>query len=742
MDTVPRPRFFEGQYIGADDLEAIVAYNRTRLTEHLLGGHVWGIVAGLDLVERDAPGGGTEIWLQPGYAWDGYGRAIVVTTAQPLSLDQLSGKPTGAWFVWLSFRETEQDAARPSYGVCEGEGAFRRVAEGFEIVISGQLRLDEQRSGVLAGGLVHTDARLMRRLFDPNGPFLCDASIPEQGDPPLAGRSRWLVPVGLVGWDNPKQQIVALSPPERRGARLFRRHAGIVAEELLAPGGLIRLRNRLTWATAATPDVDKACASLSPLDSDLHEVDGRVAFQDLVWVEGAMRVLGHTRLFGGKLELRDAVGAEPQGPFFLRRKPAQPGDPQDLELAIGGPPGAIAPNRLVVGPARAPTADPLALEPVLTVRADGTASVGTGAATGLALEIKGDFGRDDGPATIHLKNSRVGDAGDDVLSLTSGGSVINLGGDGSSNDRVGIRTKTPAADLVLEVNGPVGITSGPAVLRLLGSELRDQVDGILRIRSGGGTVTFDGNDQVGIGTANPRRPLHVEPSEIHSGGGGGGFSFADRFATGFVEGPSNGERWVWYAEDKRARLWSGGDKLTVTHTGNLGIGTGSPAAALHVAGAARVDGAASVGGAMSVGGDVHIGGDLDVDGTFPFSDVRLKRNIEPIEGALGRLLELRGVSFEWASPDRAEKRPGRQIGLVADEVERHFPQWVKIGEDGYKRLGTIGLEALLIEAIRELSQKLEALEAENRQLRKRLSASAPAPDDGPQRSAAKKAPRG
>src|SRR3954470_8867797 len=212
MNTAARPRFFEGQYIGADDLEAIVAYNRTRLAEHLLGGHVWGIAAGLELVEREAPGGGTEVWLQPGYAWDGYSRAIVVTTAQPLSLDQLRGKPTGAWFVWLSFRETEKDATRPSYGVCEGEDAFRRVAEGFEIVISGQLRLDEQQSGVLAAGSVQVDARLVRRLFDPNGPFLCDASIPEQGESPLAGRSRWLVPVGLVGWDNPKQQIVALSP--------------------------------------------------------------------------------------------------------------------------------------------------------------------------------------------------------------------------------------------------------------------------------------------------------------------------------------------------------------------------------------------------------------------------------------------------------------------------------------------------------------------------------------------------
>src|SRR6476646_5912505 len=62
---------------------------------------------------------------------------------------------------------------------------------------------------------------------------------------------------------------------------------------------------------------------------------------------------------------------------------------------------------------------------------------------------------------------------------------------------------------------------------------------------------------VGVGTVTINRSLHVEGSEVHSGGGGGGFSFANRTTGNFVEAPANGERWVLYAQNGTARLWSG-----------------------------------------------------------------------------------------------------------------------------------------------------------------------------------------
>ncbi|WP_410791018.1 hypothetical protein [Kribbella sp. C-35] len=76
-------------------------------------------------------------------------------------------------------------------------------------------------------------------------------------------------------------------------------------------------------------------------------------------------------------------------------------------------------------------------------------------------------------------------------------------------------------------------------------------------------VEPSGDVAIGLGSAVPSRVLHVEGSEVHSGGTGGGFSFADRQAGAFVESPAAGQRWVWYAAGGTARLWSGTDQLTV-----------------------------------------------------------------------------------------------------------------------------------------------------------------------------------
>jgi hypothetical protein len=97
-----------------------------------------------------------------------------------------------------------------------------------------------------------------------------------------------------------------------------------------------------------------------------------------------------------------------------------------------------------------------------------------------------------------------------------------------------------------------------------------------------GNITTTGNVAVGLSAAEQaQRPVHVEGSgpstpgsagaEVHSGGSGGGFSFADRTAStppgSFVASPTNGERWVWYAENGAARLWSGADVMSASATG-------------------------------------------------------------------------------------------------------------------------------------------------------------------------------
>lgn len=99
------------------------------------------------------------------------------------------------------------------------------------------------------------------------------------------------------------------------------------------------------------------------------------------------------------------------------------------------------------------------------------------------------------------------------------------------------------------------------------------------------------------------------------------------------------------------------------------------------------------------------------------SDARLKRNVMPLRGALARVLQLRGVTFEWneVGQETAGQENGDepQIGFIAQEVEEVFPQWVRSQGSGerYKHLAIRGFEALAVEALRELQAEVEQLRA-------------------------------
>ena len=87
------------------------------------------------------------------------------------------------------------------------------------------------------------------------------------------------------------------------------------------------------------------------------------------------------------------------------------------------------------------------------------------------------------------------------------------------------------------------------------------------------------------------------------------------------------------------------------------------------------------------------------------SDRRLKKNIEDLDGSLDKLMRLRGVSFEYLDPDAINELPGQRLGMVAQEVEEVFPDWVSPGGHGYKTLTFRGFEALAVEALRELREE-------------------------------------
>lgn len=105
-------------------------------------------------------------------------------------------------------------------------------------------------------------------------------------------------------------------------------------------------------------------------------------------------------------------------------------------------------------------------------------------------------------------------------------------------------------------------------------------------------------------------------------------------------------------------------------------------------------------------------GSLWVNGTTYSSDERFKQNITSIQSPMQKLLLLNGVEYEMKTTEFPKNhfQPGRQIGLLAQNVEQVIPEAVS-ENNGYKGVDYARLVPLLIEAIKELKKEIDILKA-------------------------------
>jgi len=121
----------------------------------------------------------------------------------------------------------------------------------------------------------------------------------------------------------------------------------------------------------------------------------------------------------------------------------------------------------------------------------------------------------------------------------------------------------------------------------------------------------------------------------------------------------------------------------------------------------NAEGWSSLGGLeTNEAGDNIITGNLVVSGDITStSDETLKDNIKSIESALDIVTKLSGKLYTLKS-DETEKE---KIGFIAQEIEKHLPQVVSTDPNGIKSVSYGNVTALLVEAIKELNQKIEDL---------------------------------
>ncbi|MCU0461638.1 MAG: tail fiber domain-containing protein [Bacteroidales bacterium] len=304
----------------------------------------------------------------------------------------------------------------------------------------------------------------------------------------------------------------------------------------------------------------------------------------------------------------------------------------------------------------------------------------------------------------------LGDIATDKLYLNYGGEYT---GGTIIDGNVGVGTTTPGAklDVVGDIRSSNKIwadLSGASASYFRGgndAELWDvgvantfgiygvQNSAVATLRLGSGAADISGSGgNIGIGTLSPATKLHVSPGQVTLNG-------TDNPYLGLNNGTYQG--YCEITSNVLALTYNGSVRLAVHATGNVGIATTLPSYKLQVNG--------SVAG---VGAYVNT------------SDVRFKKDIEPITGALEKVMALQGIYFNWdrKTDSDFDFDNKKHLGFSAQDIEKVVPQVVFTANDKLqsKSIAYGDLVPLLAEAIKEQQQQIESTKQENQQLRSEL----------------------
>ena len=86
-----------------------------------------------------------------------------------------------------------------------------------------------------------------------------------------------------------------------------------------------------------------------------------------------------------------------------------------------------------------------------------------------------------------------------------------------------------------------------------------------------------------------------------------------------------------------------------------------------------------------------------------YSDDSLKTNVQLIDGALGRVQAIRGVTFDRISDGSTS------TGVIAQELKAVLPEAVHTDANGVHSVAYGNITGLLIEAVKELSEQVNSL---------------------------------
>ena len=135
--------------------------------------------------------------------------------------------------------------------------------------------------------------------------------------------------------------------------------------------------------------------------------------------------------------------------------------------------------------------------------------------------------------------------------------------------------------------------------------------------------------------------------------------------------------------------------LTIHNSGNIGIGVDNPSNKLEVDGAIVASG--------------------DITGFGSVSDIKLKKNIETLEGSLARVMKMKPVKFQWKNNVNHIKAGTKDEGFIAQDMEKVIPLLVDEvrsanawgPDESYKKINYHKITTYLVGAVQEQQKMIE-----------------------------------